>query len=180
MTGPPEETAAGRGRLRASHADREQVIGTLKAAFVQGRLAKDEFDLRVGQTLAARTYRELAVLTADLPAGPAAAPPPGRPAGARAYPPVGQAVLVGTGVGILPVILMAALLTGSDVLGKVFLLMAPWYLMAWIVAGAQMAANWHDQRSRGQLPPRPGQRGRAPGGGQRSRPGDDLIRCVSA
>ena len=34
--------AAGRGHLRASHADRERVIGTLKAAFVQGRLTKDE------------------------------------------------------------------------------------------------------------------------------------------
>jgi len=58
MAGPGDEIAAragGRGHLRASHADREQVIGTLKAAFVQGMLAKDEFDLRVGQTLAART-----------------------------------------------------------------------------------------------------------------------------
>jgi hypothetical protein len=45
------------------------VIGTLKAAFVQGRLVKDEFDLRVGQALAPRTYAELAALTADLPAG---------------------------------------------------------------------------------------------------------------
>jgi hypothetical protein len=33
---------AGRGHMRASHADREQVIGILKAAFVQGRLTKDE------------------------------------------------------------------------------------------------------------------------------------------
>ena len=45
------------------------MIGTLKAAFVQGRLVKDEFDLRVGQALAPRTYAELAALTADLPAG---------------------------------------------------------------------------------------------------------------
>jgi hypothetical protein len=45
------------------------VIGTLKAAFVQGRLVRDEFDLRVGQALAPRTYAELAALTADLPAG---------------------------------------------------------------------------------------------------------------
>jgi hypothetical protein len=52
MTGPGDEVAAGaggHGRLRAAHADREQVIGTLKAAFVQGMLAKDEFDARVGQ-----------------------------------------------------------------------------------------------------------------------------------
>ena len=79
MAGPGDEIAAGaggRGHLRASHADREQVIGTLKAAFVRGMLAKDEFDLRVGQTLAARTYADLAALTADLPAGLAAAKPP--------------------------------------------------------------------------------------------------------
>src|SRR5262249_58680884 len=78
MAGPGDEIAAGaggRGHLRASHADREQVIGTLKAAFVQGMLAKDEFGLRVGQTLAARTYADLAALTADLPAGLAAAKP---------------------------------------------------------------------------------------------------------
>ncbi len=68
--------AAGRGGLRASHADREQVIDTLKAAFVQGVLAKDEFDLRVGQTFASRTYAELAAVTADLPAEPTAAQPP--------------------------------------------------------------------------------------------------------
>jgi hypothetical protein len=58
MTGPGDEIAAGagdHGRLRAAHADREQVIGTLKAAFVQGMLAKDEFDARVGQALASRT-----------------------------------------------------------------------------------------------------------------------------
>ena len=42
---------AGRGCLLASHADREQVVDTLKEAFVYGRLTKDEFYLRVGQTL---------------------------------------------------------------------------------------------------------------------------------
>ena len=67
---------AGRGRMRASNADREQAIDTLKAAFVQGRLAKDEFDLRVGQAFASRTYAELSAATADLPAEPTAAPPP--------------------------------------------------------------------------------------------------------
>jgi hypothetical protein len=52
------------------------VVGTLKAAFVQGRLAKDEFDLRVGQALASRTYAELDAITADLPAGLTIAQPP--------------------------------------------------------------------------------------------------------
>jgi hypothetical protein len=79
----------GCGHLRASHADREQVIGTLKAAFIQGRLAKGEFDLRVGQALASRTYAELAALTADLPSGLMAAPPstPARPSRERSILP---------------------------------------------------------------------------------------------
>ena len=72
MAGPGDEIAAeaeGRGDLRACHADREQVLGVLKVAFVQGRLGKDELTARVGQALAARTCVELAALTADLPAG---------------------------------------------------------------------------------------------------------------
>jgi hypothetical protein len=69
-------------RLRASHADRDQVIGTLKVAFVQGRLAKDEFEQRVGKTLGSQTYAELAAITADLPVGRSAAEPP-KPASAR-------------------------------------------------------------------------------------------------
>jgi hypothetical protein len=74
MAGPGNETAASgqdHGRLRASRADREQVIDVLKAAFVQGRLDRDEFDLRVGRALAARTYADLAALTADIPIRPA-------------------------------------------------------------------------------------------------------------
>jgi hypothetical protein len=71
MTNPEDERATpdpGHSRLRASHADREQVTGVLKAAFVQGRLTQDELDTRVGQALAARTYADLTALTADLPA----------------------------------------------------------------------------------------------------------------
>jgi hypothetical protein len=56
-------------RLRASDADREQVIGVLKAAFGQGRLTKDEFDTRVGHAFTSRTYADLAALTADIPPG---------------------------------------------------------------------------------------------------------------
>ena len=89
MTGPGDEIAAagvrGDGHLRTSRGDREQVIELLKAAFVEDRLTKDEFDTRVGQALASRTYADLAAVTADLPAGPAAAGPvrqgtPGRAA----------------------------------------------------------------------------------------------------
>jgi hypothetical protein len=47
-------------------ADRERVIETLKAAFVQGRIGKEEFDKRVGQALAA--FAALDAVTADIPA----------------------------------------------------------------------------------------------------------------
>ena len=70
-----DPAAAVRDRLRAEHADREQVIEVLKDAFVQGRLSRDELGVRVAQTLASRTYAELAALTADIPP---ARPQPGR------------------------------------------------------------------------------------------------------
>ena len=79
MTPEPRDqmpAAVGRGHLRACHADREQTIGVLKAAFVQGRLGTDELGARVGRALAARTCADLATLSADLPAGLAAAEPP--------------------------------------------------------------------------------------------------------
>ena len=79
MAGPGDQRAAGAGgraHMRTSQADREQAIDMLKAAFVQGRLSKDEFDVRVGQVLASRTYADLNVLTADIPAGLIRAPLP--------------------------------------------------------------------------------------------------------
>ena len=72
MAGSGDERVAGpgdRSLLRASDADREQVIAVLQAAFVAGRLTKDEFDLRVTLVFASWTYADLAVLTADIPAG---------------------------------------------------------------------------------------------------------------
>jgi len=104
--------AAKRGHLRVSHADREQVIDALKAAFVQGRLIKDELDARVGQALASRTRADLAALTADLPAGLMKAQPPGKPRAGRARPPANVAVIWGAG-GIVP---LAALVAGLPAL----------------------------------------------------------------
>jgi hypothetical protein len=69
----------GRGHVRASDADREQVVDALKAAFVQGRLSQEEFGRRVGEALLTRTYAGLAMLTADIstqPADPAPATSP--------------------------------------------------------------------------------------------------------
>jgi hypothetical protein len=61
------------------------VVDLLQAAFVQGRLTQGELDGRIGEALAARTYAELAALTADLPAEPERAPTAAPvPAAARA------------------------------------------------------------------------------------------------
>jgi Domain of unknown function (DUF1707) len=82
MAGPADQTpgAGDRSHLRTSHADREQVIDVVKAAFVQGRLAKDEFDQRIARVFASRTYADLAYLTADIPAGLVRAESPLAPA----------------------------------------------------------------------------------------------------
>jgi hypothetical protein len=80
--GPWDPRAVGapdHGRLRASDADREQVIDALKVAFVQGRLTKDELDTRAGWTFASRTYAELTAITVDI-AAPPLEPRPPRPA----------------------------------------------------------------------------------------------------
>lgn len=70
-------TVAGE-ELRASHADRDQVVELLRVAAGDGRLSAEELDDRLERALTARTYAELATLTADLPATPGAAVvPPG-------------------------------------------------------------------------------------------------------
>ena len=57
------------------------MIDTLKGAFAQGRLAKDEFDARISQTLVSRTYADLAAVVVGLPAaGRGSAAAPGAPA----------------------------------------------------------------------------------------------------
>jgi hypothetical protein len=70
MPEPGDQGAADarvRGYLRASHTDREQVIDALKAAFVQGRLTRDELGARADRVYGSRTYAELAEIIADIP-----------------------------------------------------------------------------------------------------------------
>src|SRR5690348_8202727 len=69
ITGPGDEMvpSGGPGDMRASHADRERVIDTVKAAFARGQLTAGELDARVGQALTARTYAELTAVTLSIP-----------------------------------------------------------------------------------------------------------------
>jgi Domain of unknown function (DUF1707) len=164
MAGPGDEMVAGttgRGRLRASHGDRELVIDTLKAAFVQGRLSKDELDMRVGQVLASRTYADLAAVTADIPAGMAAAQPAPDPARARKPMTEGvKAVAWSAGIPLAGLLVAVATATGN---GALFLLSVFCFIGAVGVAWGAIVEALAQKRSRGQLPqaPPPGAGGQA-------------------
>jgi Domain of unknown function (DUF1707) len=157
--------AGGRGHLRTSHADREQVISTLKAAFVQGMLTKNEFDLRMGQALASRTHAELAALTTDLPAGLAAVQPP-KPARAGGGQPVLRPRQIIVGATVLYAVLWGFLLSpGADnqYVASMFVLGSLVYLGVSAIAVAVALEIRQARRSSGQLP-----RGQAPGAGRQA------------
>ncbi len=59
------------GSLRASDADREEIISRLHKAATEGRIAAEELEQRVSAALKARTYSELDATVADLPRQPA-------------------------------------------------------------------------------------------------------------
>ncbi len=56
--------------IRASDADREAVVATLREAYTAGRLTLDEFDERTSAAYAGKTWGDLRQLTSDLPAQP--------------------------------------------------------------------------------------------------------------
>ena len=142
----------GFGRLRASHADREQVINTLKAAFVQGRLTKIEFDQRVGQTFNSRTYADLAAVTADLPARLIRAEQARKPAPAQAAQPVNKPLMWGA-IGVT-VAGMASVVIGIPVNGLMLLTMGVLAILIGApVAGTLMLDSWRANHRGGQLPP---------------------------
>jgi hypothetical protein len=153
--GREDGTAGALGQLRTSHADREQTVDVLKAAFVQGRLTKDEFDLRVGQVLASRTYADLHALTADIPDGVTSVQPPtgharepGRVLSFKTAARVG-AVGAGPSMASTSVVLMqpsavpvvaGVLLVGLTGLFVAGLLSALLMLLSWVVCRSQRGA----------------------------------------
>ena len=167
MVSPGDETAAGaerHARLRASAADREQVIEVLKVAFVHDRITKDELSQRIGKVLASPTY-DLDVLTADIPAGLTRAPQPAvparRPDDSKKLIRRASAAVAGTGFALTeaaiaafphyPVAPLVALVVGS-VVGA---------LAAGLLAALLTLIKWVLDRSSGTLPsqgPTPGAR----------------------
>jgi hypothetical protein len=88
LNAEPEVVVMAVQELRAADSDRERVVERLRRANNEGRIDLFEFDERVAAAYAARTYADLAPLTADLPEpGP---PPIGSPGRARAVPSPGS------------------------------------------------------------------------------------------
>lgn len=154
MTNWPGNTmplvTTGQGMLRTSRADREHVIGVLQVAFVQGRLAQDEFEVRIGQTLLSRTYAELSVVTADLPPllvgsrlpRMTAVRPDRRPEKSAA----GKVVVGGfIALAVATVALVVAVLTGNP-LGLLGAALA--VVLSSVVAGTAMVESWDGQHDR--------------------------------
>ena len=148
MNEPGNEMAAGAEGGERALVYREQVTRTLKAALVQGRLTKDEYDERMGQASASRSGAELAALTADLPVGRM---------DAAARPPTARDVRIGVSVSIAAASVAAAVLLWHPDDGlafMMFLFAAITLLVAPIVTVGMMVDVRRQKRSGG--PPSPG------------------------
>ncbi len=136
------------------------MIDALKAAYVAGRLAEDEFEARVGQALAARTHANLAAITVDTPAGPVAA---------RSARMPDRVVAGGTAAIIAAAALGGALLVGGSALILWAITMTGVLLFTVsVLLSERQERRTRGRRTRGRRPPRA-----APGGPaiERGRPG---------
>jgi uncharacterized protein DUF1707 len=128
--------AADGGRVRASDADRERVIDALKAAFVQGRLSRSELARRAGQALESRTYAELAVAIAGIPARRAAATPPRQPVAPARARRVSWKV-VACVLSVIIVLPGLGVAFAATYYGSLYILLA-----LWGVAAAALGVHW--------------------------------------
>lgn len=116
------DTAQGRQRLpqmKASDADRDEVVTALSEHFQAGRLTTEELEDRTGGALSARTLGELDALTADLPPRRPAKPAQQLNRQRRGQPELAviAAVLAVLAVAVAVVALVAGIRTGHHSLG---------------------------------------------------------------
>ena len=131
--------AAAPGHLRASHADRERVIGMLEAAFAAGLITKDQFHLGASRALASRTYADLAAAAAGRRAEPPVAqpptPPPSRP---------GNAAACGACGLVLTAFLTILIMPSGTTIGVVAVTALVVYASFWLLTGLVMLASRHN------------------------------------
>jgi DUF1707 SHOCT-like domain len=134
-----------------------QAIGTLKAAFVQGRLTKDELDERVGRALVPLTYAELAALTGDLPDGLTAVRRPRGDDQSKTRLQQSRAAKAGVLAGVVVGVAVVAAIGNSEnplqVLAAVLLLSPVWLLA---LAGLLFLHARLEKRATRRIPPDPG------------------------
>jgi hypothetical protein len=116
------DTAQGRQRppqMKASDADRDEVVAALSEHFQAGRLTTEELEDRTGGALSARTLGELDALTADLPPRRPAEPTQQLSPQRRGHPELAviAAVLAVLAVVVAVAALVAGIRTGHQGLG---------------------------------------------------------------
>ena len=165
--GRADGSADEQGQLRASHADRDQAIDVLKAAFVQGRLTKGEFDLRVGRVFASRTYADLGALTADLPGLVTGAQPSGEdartPGRALSFKTAARVGAVGASPAVTSAAVVMMQSSGVPAVAGVLLVGLTGVLVTVLLAALLVVLSWvvrRSQRAPEQGPP-PGRSGLA-------------------
>jgi Domain of unknown function (DUF1707) len=119
---------------RASHADRERVIGMLEAAFAAGLITKDQFHLAASRALASRTYADLAAAAAGRRAEPPVAQPSSRP---------GNAAACGACGLVLTAFLTILIMPSGTTIGVVAVTALVVYAGFWLLAGLIMLASRH-------------------------------------
>ena len=153
-------SAAGRRCPSASHAERELAIGILKAAFVQGSLAREDLDARVGQALVAPTRADLTALTGDLPVAAPVASRGVPPHHARQNAAARRAVRSGAAAVAAVVIAVSAGAAavgqpGAGALLAVFIVVLAAVATAFVAGLIAAALKLESRgRNRGPLPPR--------------------------
>jgi hypothetical protein len=133
------EGAEGDSNLPVSHVGREQVLDALKTAFVHGWLAKDEFDLRVGQVLAA--YAELDAVTADIPTGLTTAQPPETIRKSHNKKLIQRGTAAGAGASVALTATMAVAARGNPVISLVVVGLVGVFV-AGLLAGLLTLVSW--------------------------------------
>ncbi|MFJ2029812.1 DUF1707 domain-containing protein [Streptosporangium sp. NPDC087985] len=148
-----------RDDLRIGDAERDAAMTALREHYAQGRLTHQELDERLELTLSARTGRDLALVSADLPELPGSRPKGDGAAHGQGWTPPHPAAWHRHGMGRRggpPIILLvflavaaAAAITGFGMLKFVFL--------AWLVVGMMgmlhrrrwhHRGQWHHRRYR--------------------------------
>jgi hypothetical protein len=149
--GRGDGTAGEQGRLKASHADRDQAIDVLKAAFIQGRLTKGEFDLRVGRVFASRTYADLGALTADIPGWVAGAQPSGEdargPGRALSFKTAARVGAVGASPAVASAAVVLLRSSGVPAVAGVLLVGLTGVLVTVLLAALLVLLSWAVRRS---------------------------------